>query len=76
MGRAGRLGQRSAAMGLQTNIGIANYNALELSARHSSGGLEFFASYTYSKSMDESSNIGEEVNPFNPALATRSRPST
>jgi hypothetical protein len=52
--------------GFQTNIGIANYSALELSARHSSDGLVFFTSYTYSKSTDESSNIGEEVNPFDP----------
>ena len=50
-------------------IGRANYNALELSARHTSGRLEFSAAYTYSKSLDQSSNIGEEVNPFNPALS-------
>ena len=50
-------------------IGHANYNALELSARHTSGRLEFSAAYTYSKSLDQSSNIGEEVNPFNPALS-------
>jgi len=42
---------------------------LQLSARHTEGRLEFDASYTYGKSMDESSNIGEEVNPFNPALS-------
>jgi len=53
----------------QANIGRANYNALELSTRHTAGRLEFDASYTYSKSLDESSNIGEEVNPINPALS-------
>jgi Carboxypeptidase regulatory-like domain len=53
----------------QANIGRANYNALELSARHTAGRLEFDASYTYSKSLDESSNIGEEVNPINPSLS-------
>ena len=68
-GTRGPLGSNFGSNGLQTNIGVANYNALELSARHSSGGLEFFAAYTYSKSMDESSNIGEEVNPFDPALS-------
>ena len=68
-GTRGPLGPAFGSNGLQTNIGVANYNALELSARHSSGGLDFFASYTYSKSMDESSNNGEEVNPFNPALS-------
>ena len=54
---------------LQSNIGHANYNALELSARHTTGRLEFSAAYTYSKSMDESSSIGEEVNPFDPSLS-------
>ncbi len=68
-GTRGPLGPNFGSNGLQTDIGVANYNALELSARHSSGGLVFFASYTYSKSMDESSNIGEEVNPFDPALS-------
>lgn len=68
-GTRGPLGPNFGSNGLQTNIGNANYNALELSARHSSKALVFFASYTYSKAMDESSNIGEEVNPFNPALS-------
>jgi hypothetical protein len=68
-GTRGPLGSQFGSNALQTNIGHANYNALELSARHSSGRLEFFASYTYSKSLDQSSNLGEEVNPFNPALS-------
>jgi hypothetical protein len=68
-GTRGPLGASFGSNALQSNIGHANYNALELSARHSSGRLEFSAAYTYSKSMDESSNIGEEVNPFNPSLS-------
>ena len=68
-GTRGPLGPNFGSNGFQTDIGAAKYTALELSARHSSGILMFFASYTYSKSMDESSNIGEEVNPFNPALS-------
>jgi hypothetical protein len=64
-----QLGPNFGSNALQSNIGYANYNALELSARHTSGRLEFDASYTYGKSMDQSSNIGEEVNPFNPALS-------
>ena len=63
------LGSSFGSDALQSTIGNANYNALELSARHSSGRLEFVGSYTYSKSMDESSNIGEEVNPFQPSLS-------
>lgn len=68
-GTRGPLGPNFGSNGLQSNIGIANYNALELSARHSSKGLTFFAAYTYGKSMDESSNLGEEVNPFHPRLS-------
>jgi hypothetical protein len=68
-GTRGPLGPSFGSNALQSNIGHANYNALELSARHTSSRLEFFAAYTFSKSMDQSSNIGEEVNPFNPALS-------
>ncbi|HTV83570.1 MAG TPA: carboxypeptidase regulatory-like domain-containing protein [Acidobacteriaceae bacterium] len=64
-----QLGPDFGSNALQANISHANYHALELSARHTSGRLEFDASYTYGKSLDESSNIGEEVNPFNPALS-------
>ncbi len=68
-GARGPLGPNFGSNALQSTIGHANYNALELSARHTSGRLEFSAAYTYSKSLDQSSNIGEEVNPFNPALS-------
>jgi Carboxypeptidase regulatory-like domain/TonB dependent receptor len=68
-GTRGPLGPAFGSNALQSNIGHANYNALELSARHTSGRLEFSAAYTYGKSLDQSSNIGEEVNPFNPELS-------
>jgi hypothetical protein len=68
-GTRGPLGPNFGSNALQSNIGHGNYNALELSARHTSGRLEFSAAYTFSKSLDQSSNIGEEVNPFNPALS-------
>jgi hypothetical protein len=68
-GTRGPLGSNFGSNALQSTIGNANYNALELSARHTSGRLEFSAAYTYSKSLDQSSNIGDEVNPFNPALS-------
>ena len=68
-GTRGPLGPDFGSNALQSTIGRANYNALELSSRHSTGRLEFSAAYTYSKSLDQSSNIGEEVNPFNPALS-------
>ncbi len=53
----------------QSTIGNSNYNALELSLRHTSKRLQIFASYTFSKSIDQSSNVGEEVNPVDPALS-------
>jgi hypothetical protein len=68
-GTRGPLGSNFGSDALQSNIGTASYNSLQLSARHTSGRLEFDAAYTYSKSLDQSSNIGEEVNPFNPALS-------
>jgi hypothetical protein len=68
-GTRGPLGSNFGSNALQSTIGHANYNALELSARHTSGRLEFAAAYTYGKSMDQSSNVAEEVNPFDPALS-------
>ena len=68
-GTRGPLGPNFGSNALQSTIGHANYNALELSVRHTSGRLEFAVAYTYGKSMDQSSNVGEEVNPFNPALS-------
>jgi carboxypeptidase family protein len=46
-----------------TTIGNANYNALQLSVRHTSRRLELQAGYTYSKSLDNSSSISEQLNP-------------
>jgi hypothetical protein len=68
-GTRGPLGPNFGSNALQSTIGAANYNALELSARHTSRQLEISAAYTYGKSMDQSSNVAEEVNPFNPALS-------
>jgi hypothetical protein len=48
-----------------TTIGNANYNALQLSVRHTSRRLELQAGYTYSKSLDNSSSISEQLNPYN-----------
>jgi len=53
----------------QATIGQSNYNALELSLRHVSGRLQVSAGYTYSKSFDDSSNLGEQVNPINRSLS-------
>jgi hypothetical protein len=47
------------------NMGTSNYNALDLTLKHKSGRLTLLASYTYGKSLDWSSNLQEQVNPFN-----------
>lgn len=54
---------------LQATTGKSNYNALQVSVRHTSGRLEFAVGYTYGRAMDDSSNLGEEVNPINPSLS-------
>jgi hypothetical protein len=53
----------------QATIGNSNYNALQVTLRHTSKRLNVLAGYTYSKSEDQSSNVGEEVNPLDPALS-------
>jgi hypothetical protein len=68
-GTRGPLGSNFGSDTNQATIGNSSYNALEISLRHTSGRLQFFAGYTYSKSLDQASNPGEEVNPVNPALS-------
>jgi hypothetical protein len=54
---------------LQRTIANANYNALEAAMHAHLHGLELLASYTYSKSIDQSSGLPEPVNPVNPSLS-------
>jgi hypothetical protein len=68
-GTRGPLGPAFGSDTNQASIGKSNYNSLQLSLRHSSGRLEVSAGYTYGKSLDESSNLGEEINPLNPHLS-------
>jgi hypothetical protein len=46
-------------------MGNSNYNALQVTLRHTSRGLSLLAGYTYGKSLDQSSNLNEQVYPFN-----------
>jgi Carboxypeptidase regulatory-like domain len=69
-GTRGPLGSNFGSNANQETIGNSNYNALQLILRHSSNGLNVLAGYTYGKSEDQSSNVGEEVNPLDP---TRSK---
>jgi hypothetical protein len=68
-GTRGPLGPNFGSDTNQATIGNSSYNALEVSLRHTSGRLQIFAGYTFSKSLDQASNPGEEVNPVNPALS-------
>jgi hypothetical protein len=47
------------------NMGNSKYNGLELTFKRTTGPLSFLASYTYSKSYDQTSNIQEQVDPYN-----------
>ncbi len=68
-GTRGPFSSQFAAVTYQKTIGNSNYNALELSLRHSGPSLELMAGYTYGKSLDQSSSLAEAVNPLNPSLS-------
>ena len=68
-GTRGPLGSNFGSDANQATIGNSNYNALQITLRHSSERLSVLAGYTYSKSEDQSSNIGDEVNPLDPAVS-------
>jgi hypothetical protein len=65
----GPLGSNFGSDTEETTIGNSNFNSLQVTLRHTSGPLQLLAAYTYSKSIDQSSNLGEEVNPLNPSLS-------
>ena len=67
-GTRGPFSSQFAAVSLQKTIANANYNGLELSLRHNKGPLEILASYTYSKSIDQSSGLAEEDYPSDAGL--------
>jgi hypothetical protein len=54
----------------QKTIENSTYNALETTLRHVGKRSDFLLGYTYSKSIDQGSNLGEQLNPLN-AAATR-----
>jgi hypothetical protein len=50
----------------EKTIGNSNYNALQVNFRMAIGKrATLLAGYTYSKSIDDASNLGEQINPFN-----------
>jgi hypothetical protein len=68
-GTRGPLGSNFGSNANQTTIGDSNYNALQVTLRHTTRRLTVLAGYTFSKSEDQSSNLGEAVNPLDPALS-------
>jgi len=50
--------------GYFANIGNSNYNSLQSTLKRTKGALTLLASYTFSKSLDWSSNIQEQVDPY------------
>jgi hypothetical protein len=68
-GTRGPLGPAFGSVSYQTSIGNSSFNALEASLHHTSGRGQLFLSYTWSKSLDQSSNLGDQVNPLNPRLS-------
>ena len=67
-GTRGPLGPNFGSVSYQATIGNSSYNALEASIRRTSGRAQFFFSYTYSKSLDDGSNLGDQIDPFDPNL--------
>jgi hypothetical protein len=68
-GTRGPLGSNFGSNANQATIGNSNYNALQVTFRHSSKRLNVLAGYTYGKSQDQASNVGDEVNPLDPSLS-------
>ena len=69
VGTRAPLGSSFGSNANQATIGNSNYDALQIILRHGSKRLDVLAGYTFSKSEDDSSNVGEEVNPLNPLLS-------
>jgi len=60
------LGPNFGSVAEQKTIGNSNYNALEVTLRATIGSRStLLVGYTWSKSIDDASNLGEETNPFN-----------
>lgn len=53
----------------QKTDGFSNYNSFEATLRHASQSLDVSASYTYGKSLDDSSSLSESIYPQSAALS-------
>jgi hypothetical protein len=64
-GTRGLLGPFYANDDYTASIGNSNYNAFQASVRHSGKKLDLMIAYTFSKSIDQASSLGDPINPFN-----------
>lgn len=60
-------GQNFTSDGYFITIGNSSYNSLQFSVRQRISQLSFLAGYTYSKSLDNASGYGEQINPLDEA---------
>ena len=49
--------------------GTSSYNSFQINYRHTTGRLQTLVGYTLSKSFDDSSGYGEQINPYNHRLS-------
>ena len=68
-GTRGPFSSEFAGFTYQKTIGNSNYNALEVTLRHSGQAFDFLLGYTFGKSLDQSSSLSEAVNPVNARLS-------
>jgi hypothetical protein len=54
----------------EATIAQSSYNSLQASVRHTGNYSTFLFGYTFSKCMDDSSELIEGINPFNPKAST------
>lgn len=59
------LGPNYGEVTAQRTIANSNYNALETNLRYTGKSSSFLLGYTYGKSIDQGSNLGEQLNPLN-----------
>jgi hypothetical protein len=64
-GTRGPLGPNFGTVTAQKAIANSNYNAFEVNLRYAGKRSDFLLGYTFSKSIDEGSNLGEQINLFN-----------
>lgn len=67
-GTRGPLGSNFGSVDLESTVAYSNYNALEVTYRHTSRHLELLAGYTYSKSLDNASSLSDQLVPGLPRL--------